>query len=439
MRSLRQTLIRGAAGTLFLKVSSTGLSFLLSLILARLLKAEGLGVYSYALAWVYILSIPSIMGLESLLIREVSVFSSRSEWSGLKGLIRFAWGTVLISSAVIMMMVFLYRYFHTGSSEKLEAFAVAIVLLPLISITAVNRSILKGLQRVVIAQVPELLLQPTIFIGLILLFYIVSRDTIQPISVILFNLSAMFVATVIVSFLLYRYLPEGLSGVAPEYHVKKWLKSGLTLLLLTGMGFINSRTDIVMLGAMKEARVVGIYTVASAGASLVPFVLLSVNTSLGPIISRLYHSGQKDLLQREITHTARLILLFSLPVAIILIMFGRWFLMLYGEEFTAGADALAILCAGQVINIAAGSVGLILIMTGYERDASLGLGIGAVVNVVLNLLLIPRWSMNGAAVATAISMATWNLVMAWFVRKRLGLYTTALGDLRRLKVWRTGE
>ncbi len=439
MADTRTQLIRGAAGTFLLKVTATGLSFFISLILARLLKAEGFGVYSYAMAWVFILSIPSILGLESLLVREVSVYFSRSQWSLLKGLIRYSRSAVSVSSLFILLCALLIALFvvRSGTSLKLEAFMIAMFVLPLRAISAIHRSILKGLQRVVLAQVPEMLIQPLLFLSFIVFSYFFIKKEFYPTHVIALNIFSSAIATILLFYLLNRHLPEKVKVVRPEYRIRMWFRSGFALLLITGMGFINSRTDIIMLGAMKEAKIVGIYSVASAGADLVSFVLFSVNTSFGPILSRLYQSGERQALQREITHSARLAFLFSLPLALILVVFGKWFLLLYGEEFTAGATVLSILCIGQIINVSAGSVGLILIMTGHEKETSIGFGLGALVNILLNFLLIPKWSKEGAAVATAISIAIWNITMAWFVWKRLGLYTTAFGDIRKIKIWWT--
>ena len=68
-------------------------------------------------------------------------------------------------------------------------------------------------------------------------------------------------------------------------------------------------------------------------------------------------------------------------------------------------------------------------MTGHERDTATGVGIAAAVNVTLNVLLIPLWGIEGAAIATAISLMTWNILLAVWVYRRLGIYTTAAGSL----------
>jgi O-antigen/teichoic acid export membrane protein len=71
---------------------------------------------------------------------------------------------------------------------------------------------------------------------------------------------------------------------------------------------------------------------------------------------------------------------------------------------------------------------MLLTTTGYERDAVLGIGIGAAVNIGANLVLIPWCGAYGAAWAFVLSMLTWNGLLAWFVYRRLQLHSTCLGS-----------
>ena len=127
-------------------------------------------------------------------------------------------------------------------------------------------------------------------------------------------------------------------------------------------------------------------------------------------------------------------MLFSLPVAAGLLVFGQRFLLIFGAEFTTGRAALSILSAGQLINVAMGAVGLLLVMTGHERDAAKGIGIGALLNIILNALMIPRWGLEGAAIANAGSIIAWNVLLALWVYRRLGIDATAFGPVNVRRV-----
>ena len=66
---------------------------------------------------------------------------------------------------------------------------------------------------------------------------------------------------------------------------------------------------------------------------------------------------------------------------------------------------------------------MLLNMTGHERDTALVVGMSAVANIALNLLLIPRLGLEGAAIATALGTLAWNVLLSYFVYKRLGFYS----------------
>jgi O-antigen/teichoic acid export membrane protein len=70
-----------------------------------------------------------------------------------------------------------------------------------------------------------------------------------------------------------------------------------------------------------------------------------------------------------------------------------------------------------------------LLMMGLEVDTAKGMAAGAVANIVLNAALIPRWGLEGAAVASATSMILWNVCLSVLAYKRLGVHSTALGRI----------
>jgi O-antigen/teichoic acid export membrane protein len=93
----------------------------------------------------------------------------------------------------------------------------------------------------------------------------------------------------------------------------------------------------------------------------------------------------------------------------------------FGSSYKSGTTALAILAFGQLINASFGSVGSLLNMTGNENDTLKGMVIAVVVNMVLNILLIPHFGIEGAAFSTVISCFFWNVILRNSVRRRLGI------------------
>jgi len=200
----------------------------------------------------------------------------------------------------------------------------------------------------------------------------------------------------------------------------------MPLTLLSGILLVNSQADIVLLGVLASPEDVGVYRVAAQAATLVIFGMHAVNLVLAPHLARACSAGDRAELQNLATWSARIVLVTAVPIAAVLIALGGPVLSLvFGDAYMAGSGALVILCLGQLTNAAAGSVGLILNMTGFEQDTVRGVALAAVINVVLNVALIPPFGIEGAAVATAVSLVTWNVVLFWKVRGRVGIVSTA--------------
>lgn len=426
--SLRAHLIRGATGVLALNVTNALLALATGVLLARALAPSGYGVYAYALAWIQLLLIPTTVGLPALVTREVAIYGAHRDWSRLRGLLLRANQVVLALSLALMLLAGGATWLIAGSHEPSSTTLwLALPLLPLLGLAALRGACLRGLHRVLFAQLPETVVRPTLFLGLIGTIWLFGAR-LTPERAMGAQVFAVTGAFLLGAVLLWRCLPREVGSATPAYATRAWAASALPFLLMGGLNLINYQTDLIMLGWFRSAGEVGVYRVAGVGAGLVVFVLGAANALLAPSIAALYARGERHRLQRIMTQSARLVLLCALPVALVLILFGRRSLAaIFGDEYAVGATALAILAAAQLANAATGSVGQLLSMTGHERDAARGIGLSALVNLALNALLIPRWGMNGAAAATAASLITWNVLLALLVHRRLGLHSTALG------------
>lgn len=103
---------------------------------------------------------------------------------------------------------------------------------------------------------------------------------------------------------------------------------------------------------------------------------------------------------------------------------GPTLLELFGSEFSVGYDVVTILLVGQIVNALAGSVGFIMIMTKHQKEAAWIVSISAAINIALNYLLIPQFGLEGAAVATALTMVVRNVCMVVFVLNILKINPT---------------
>lgn len=424
-------LIRGTAGSLALKVVATGLALATAVLLARLLGPGGYGAYSHALALTSLLAVPAQLGLPTLVVRQVAAYQARGAWGLLRGVLLRTTQLALAISAVVATAGWLWAR-SAGDrmgGEELATLEWALALVPLAALASLRGAALRGLQRVVQGLLPDLVLRPGLLVLGVLTMAALGH-ALSPSRAMGLNVLATLVAFGVGAWLLGKALPAEVRGATAGYDTRAWLGSALSLSLLAAMQVITAQTDIVMLGWLTSPQEVGIYTVAVRGAALVVFVLQAVNLALEPHVARLYTTGDRERLQRTVTWSARVVLAAALPVAGLFALFGDAILRLvFGQPYVGAHTALTVLAAGQVVNAAMGSVGLLLNMTGRERETATGQAVAAAANVLLNLLLIPRYGVEGAAVATATSLVLWNLILAWKVYREIGVVPGAVGPM----------
>jgi O-antigen/teichoic acid export membrane protein len=430
-RGLR-ALARAASGTFALNVFNTVATFAITALLARAMNVNDFGIFSWVTATVYLLTVPAILGADRLLVRDVAIELGRKAHGRVRGLVRWTTALVLaISIGIAVVGGLAYVVTSDGSSgASLTALSLIVGLasLPFVATARTGQAALMGFGQIVRAQIPEQALRPAVFLGLtVAAIATLSRPLDAPLVVALYGVSAA-AALVVMAVLLSRKSGSVVGHARPEYDRRRWTGAAVALALLSGTMIVNSQTGIVLLGVLDTASQTAVYAVAQRGALLIAFPLLAVNVALAPMAARMWDARRVDELQHLVTRAARGVLIASIPLALLFVFFGGQILAFcFGPAFADGADSLAILSVGQLFNAAAGSVATLLIMSGNQWRAGIGIIGGAVLNIVLAVVLIPTMHAEGAAIAAAASLVFSNTIHVIICRRTMGIDTTAAG------------
>lgn len=181
-----------------------------------------------------------------------------------------------------------------------------------------------------------------------------------------------------------------------------------------------------MAGAYVSSEALAQLAVAQRTAMLSSFILIAVNLVVAPRFAKLYRDNDMAQLESLAIKSVKLIGLFALPVIGAMLVFPSFLMSLFGAEFTEGAALLQILAIGQFINAMTGSVGFLLMMSGHERDMRNVTLISGTLALLFTWFLTAQFGIVGAAIGTAIAVATQNLLAVYFVKKRLGFNTLAV-------------
>src|SRR6185437_6506501 len=136
----------------------------------------------------------------------------------------------------------------------------------------------------------------------------------------------------------------------------------------------------------------------------------------------LYVSNRGDELSRFALSTVRWTFWLSLLVTALLLIFGRWLLMLFGADFTSAYMIMAILAVGQLARASVGPAERVLNVLGQQRKCALAYAAAFIFNISTCLLLAPTYGATGAAVATTGAFIIESLLLFTIAKYTLGVH-----------------
>jgi O-antigen/teichoic acid export membrane protein len=423
--------IRAGLGSFGIKLANTALGFAVATALARGLGTAGYGVYSYVFSLVSLLAIPAQLGLPSLVVRETAKAYVHQQWALMKGL----WRTSSIAAALMSVVVaalaaaFAVLFGDSFDHVHIATFCWGVALVPLIALGNLRGAALRGLRNVIAGQLPESVLRPALFAAFVIGAVLLSHGALAPDTAMAAHVLAATISFAVGALLLFRAQPAALRTTSAQTfgQARHWVASALPLGLIAAMQLINNQVDILMLGFYVDAGQIGLFRIADQLATLVTFFGTAMNVVLAPQVSHLYHSQDKQRLQQMLIGSSKLVLAASAGVMAVLVLLGPQLIaVVFGDAFAPSYLPMIILSLGHLIVASFGPIVIVANMTGHERSTALIMGAGTLVNVCLNLALIPRFGIHGAAVATVASVALWRMVLHRKVRGWVGVRTSAL-------------
>lgn len=402
-----KTLAAGAGMGMFGRISGRGLQMLVQISLARFLGPDAFGLY--ALAWT-ILRLGKIiggLGLERGLLRYGPAYWE-DDRPALKGLLSQTGGFSLLAAVGLGLVMNFFapgvaRHLlnQPGLADVLPWLAVALPLAVLLTLIAAGTRISKRLHFSVIT---EDILQPGVQLAMVFLLCTFGWGLTGG----MLALTLSFIPPVLLgAYFLHQMLPE-LGNVRAVRKVPSGELLTFSLQASLGVSLILAFTwvDKLMVGYFRPPGEVGIYQVAAQIAIVLPMIHNSFSAIIWPLIAECAAQDDHTRMNALYKTSTRWGLYVSVPLAIFVFLSTDSLIhVLFGEEFMAAALALKILVLGQIVNAASGPVTPLLVMAGHQKTW-FGLSSAVlVINLGLNLTLIPKLGLLGAAISTTISIA----------------------------------
>jgi len=392
------------------------------LILARVLGIQSYGEFVQVLVWTITLGVPGLLGMENAALRLAAHYRAKERplqlarfilqslrWVALGGMI----GGVLLASGAIVFR-------GSMSSTLFSTILMGACVIPLKNQLRINESILQGLGSTTLSLTSSWVVPVMTSLAVLILAFLPAGQ-VTPGAAMAVHLGSVAVVLVLMTLVL-RKRTSREDATLPDKRLRQaWLAIGVPLMLMSTAMLVQTQGSTLLLGLFLGSEDVGHFYVVLRLATLLLFGSEAINLVLAPRFASYFAKNDFAHLQQAATTAAVISASFVVLGGIILVFAGKTILELFGEGVESSYPALLVLVAGYLLSSCCGSVGYLMTMTGNQR-ASLKVFIATgIVHVLLCVLLIPTLGIIGAALSHGLTVAVWNISLACYLKKYLGL------------------
>ena len=381
--------------------------YLFTAILARFAGIEFLGIYSLASSITRIGEVFGRAGLHSGVMRFVSRLDKETEVDEIKQRILSGLKLGLMFGIVIMIFQIAFADWlafelFNGSELLKTVLIISAVSLPFATIMAISAFATQGFKLLKYKVMILNIIRPVIMMVCVLIsisFFTKAAAIKYPL--LISAVFSSFAAVIFLGKLTKIKMSQIFSGVMD----KELLRFSYPLMFVTILGTFMHWMDIMMLGYFTDTTTVGLYHPAARTAGLLRTVLLAFMGIFSPMMSEYHRKGDIGEMGKLYKLIVRWIISLSLPLAIILILYSKKIMLLFGVNYLSASNVLIVLTGAAFLQIIFGSGGHTLTMSGFTKVNLVNSIIVVLINITLNILWIPHFGIIGAAYATFVSMA----------------------------------
>ena len=421
-------IVRSFAGVSGLYFVGIPLLLIANIILARTLSVSEYGTFGFVISMATVLAIPVSGGLTLLLTREVAGYVQKNNWAAYRGVVFAAYFWVLLACSAIGLLYFIWTIL-LGNIPN-EQLIISFLLVPLLALNAIRQGILRGLGCPVLAEAPSQIFQPAlIIIGYLSLTWL-GLSTSK--FALWWYLTAVGIVFCLASVMLWRVQPTAVREAGFDTSDNsRWKRAFFPLMLMSAATLLGAQIAIIISGFMGQEEVVAYLRVAERGAIviIIPFHILGA--IVGPhLVDAINHGGigkQKAVIQQS----ARLMLITSLPIGIVIVFAGAQILkLLFGTPYDqASYLPMVIVSVTQIASMSFGHIGILLTMAGREKLILASQLVALSVNVSLCLILIGPYGAVGASLAVSAGVVASTLMNVTLVKYHFGFVPGIFGKI----------
>ncbi len=404
-------LAKGGALKFAGSIGTTGSGFVVGVILTRFLDAANFGLFRLAYVFAEVVARVSILGLHSSTLRFVPIAARAGDHARLWGILQLTCGV----PALIGM--------GTGAATFLLADTIALQGFEQPELAPVLRLMSAAIPLMVIVASGEAVTRAFHQIA----YSVYGVDIVLPISKLLLTLALLFAGLGLTGAALAHVLAEAIAAAviiglvhklfslvrslrAAVYPIREIVSHSFPIFFTRLLSLFAGRLETFALAYFHVMEVVGVFSIALSLSRLSELFAGALNRVSLPLISDSYAQGGTDRILPIFRSGTRWSVIATLPTFLVVVIFAEHLLAIFGEEFRAGKTALLILSLGPLIQSSSWLASGIITMTGNARLNTLNAALSMAVTVILDLTLIPRFGITGAAMAAAGTISFLSLL-----------------------------
>lgn len=413
--------IRGASISFFFRAAGAIAQFGLTLVVARLFGADGMGSYGLSVTVSMISSSLARWGMDQAALKHISIAFSKKDWVLVRNI--FNKSLSFISATSLLVGITLYylsptvseQLFHNpGLTPLLELMSLSIIPFSLINLIA---ECLRACNKITESTLTQASLLPLLTL---LLLSMVYRQNYGIEGVVY---SYILACAVVLTFGFWRWhkavpfiwqKPRKDKLAHPDL-----LATASPMAWVAIVSLISGYSEIILLGIFDTVEGVGFYLAALRLSMLVAMVMAAFESVLAPRYASLYDKGHLRDMESLAKKSMALMTAVISPLLLAFIFIPTHILALFGEQFLAASSSLQILMLGLFVNVFAGTQVTMLMMSGHEKRAKNIIIISALINLGFGIFLIPGFGILGAAWAKSLGLFATVVMATYTVRKSL--------------------
>jgi O-antigen/teichoic acid export membrane protein len=402
--------------------------YLYRVIIARYFGPEVYGLFSISLMILTIFVVTSLLGLSEGLLRFIPIYRGKKEKNKISGLFKIVFSITLLSSLFFSFMLYFSSSWISNTifhnPDLITYLKISAFIIPFLALSNICLSAIRAFEKIsaysFILNIFQNILK---LISIIILILLGLKSSSIMLSYMLGTVS-MF----IFAYLFCKHkIPELFIGKKILNSEKKKMISSvfaysLPLMFSGVIAIIYYWIDSFVIGAVRFNGIleVGIYNAAVPIALLLSIIPELFMQMFYPLITNKYAKGNNKVIKELSKQVAKWIFIITLPIFIIIFLFpGAVINIFFGSKFLSAELVLKILALGSFISIFTGFLTTLLSMAGKSKTIFINLITTSVVNLFLNIMLVPKYGIIGAAISTAISWTLLTIIL--FVQVRLVL------------------